>query len=70
MRVVQVAFGEVRHGARHQVEVLKRRVEAFAQTGVKVKQWCVAVDQEHGVVGGGFGAVKRRGGSCWVMVNP
>lgn len=33
-----------------------RAVEAFAQAGVEVEQWGVAVDQEHGVVCGGFGA--------------
>ena len=69
--VVQVALGEVRQaGAGHQVQVFQSRVETFAQAGVEVEQWGFAVDEKHGVVGGGFGAgLKRRGGSCWVMAN-
>ena len=44
--IVQVTLGEVRQaGAGHQVEVFEGGVEAFAQAGVEVRQWGVAVDQ-------------------------
>lgn len=56
-KVVQITLGEVRQaGAGDQVEVLEGRVQAFAQAGVEVEQRGVAVDQEYGVIGGGFGA--------------
>ena len=45
--VVQVVLGEIRQaGAGHQVQVFQGSVEPFAQAGVKVEQWGVAVDQE------------------------
>ena len=66
--VVQVAFCEIRQaGTGHQVEVFNGRVEAFAQAGVEVEQWGVAVDEKHGVVGGGFGAGGETAG--WKLLG-
>lgn len=51
--VVFAVVGEMDAG--HEVKVFEDGVQALTGAGVEIAQWCIGVDEQDGMVGGGVG---------------